>query len=71
MSKPLNETPAARTQRVLGRLSMPSASTIAWLGAAVAILVACLLVAGILVGGSAADIFQGYSDKVRRLGSEP
>ena len=71
MSKPLNETPAARTHRVLGRLSVPNASTIAWLGAAVAILVTCILVAGILLGGSAADIFQGYSDKVRGLGSEP
>lgn len=63
--KPLDEIPSARVRRVLGRLRIPDASTIAWLGAAVAIFVAGLLLVGILVGGPAAEMFQSYFDKIR------
>lgn len=67
-SKPLNEIPAARTRRVLRKLRIPEGSTIAWLGAAVLIVVAGLLVLGFLVGVPAADIFRNYVDRLRGLG---
>ena len=69
--KPLNETPAHRTRRVLARLRLPASSPIVWLGLLVGIVAIGLIVFGLLVGVSASDLFQGYIDRLHELGMEP
>ena len=66
-SKPLNEIPAARTRRVLGRLRLPEGSAIVWLGLAVALLIGSLVAAGFLVARPATGIFGGYVEQLRDL----
>jgi hypothetical protein len=69
--KPLEETPAHRTRRVLSRLRLPEPSTIAWLGAFVGLAAAVLNLIGLLVGGPASEMFQSYVNRLRELWMQP
>jgi len=70
-SKPIDETPAHRTRRVLSRLGLPDSSPIVWLGILVGVAVLSLVVVGFLVGGLASDMFEGHVEQLRELWTEP
>lgn len=66
-AKPLDETPAHRTRRVLTRLQLPARSTVVWPGIFAGFVVLGLVVFGLMLGQSASQIFQGYVDRLRQL----